>query len=233
MSQRNPMNERYQSDEKLGKTRKSASAAKPVTRAASTTSAPAPKTKKQKRAEARAREEKEMQKAREMGVDSNNMPTTQYHTLRRQYWICLIGAIIATAVSFLFSTMESPWSDYSMGCLILAYILIIGALYIDMAKLRKIRKGYNAQVMHGKSKADRKLQKERAAKAREQKKEAEEAYAAAKEAGATQESKSFGDRVKGWFSTDKAKKAKEDLQDKAEQVKESEAQNKKNADAAE
>lgn len=58
MTQRNPLNSRYQSDEKLGKTRKSAAAAKPSTKAAATVCAAPPKTKKEKRAEEAARARK-------------------------------------------------------------------------------------------------------------------------------------------------------------------------------
>lgn len=225
MTQRNPMNERYQTDERTGKTRKSASAAKPVAKAAATTSDPAPKTKKQKKAEARERERKEMEKARELGIDSGNMPTVQYHNLRRQYWVSLIGAIVCTVLSFVTSGMEPPFSDYSIGLLIGAYALIILALYIDMGKIRKLRKSQQ-QVMQGKSKAARREQKARAAEAREQQKEAAAAYAAAKEneANKAAEKKTVGQRVKGWFGLDKAKKAKADLQEKAEAVKNAEAQ---------
>lgn len=224
MTQRNPMNERYQSEERTGKTRKSASAAKPVTKAAATTSDPAPKTKKQKKAEARERERKEMEKAHELGIDSGNMPTVQYHNLRRQYWVSLIGAIVCTVLSFITSGMDEPFSNYSIGLLIMAYVLIILALYIDMGKIRKLRKSQQ-QVMQGKSKAARREQKARAAEAREQQKEAAAAYAAAKEQEANKaaEKKTVGQRVKGWFGLDKAKKAKTDLQEKAEAVKTAEA----------
>ncbi len=224
MTQRNPMNERYQTDERTGKTRKSASAAKPVSKAAATTSDPAPKTKKQKKAEARERERKEMEKAHEMGIDSNNMPTVQYRNLRRQYWFALIAAIVCTVLSFVTSGMADPFSNYSIGLLVMAYIFIIAALYIDMGKIRKLRKNQQ-QVMQGKSKAARREQKARAAQAREQQKEAAAAYAAAKEqeAGKAAEKKTVGQRVKGWFGLDKAKKAKSDLQEKAEAVKNAEA----------
>lgn len=205
MTQRNPMNERYQSEERAGKTRKSASMAKPVSKAASTTNEPAPKTKKQKREEARQREEKEMQKARALGVDSGNMPTIQYRSLRRQYWAALIGAVVCTGLSFLLSGAPAPWGDWSMYLLLFAYVLIILALYIDMSKIRKLRKGYTNEVVHGKSKAARKEQKARAAELREQRKEAEVAYAAAKENGTLEEKKTVGQRIKGVFGGKKDK----------------------------
>lgn len=218
MTQRNPMNERYQSEERTGKTRKSASAAKPTSKAGATTRDPLPKTKKEKKAEARERERKEMEKARELGVSSENMPTVQYRNLRRQYWACLIGAIVCTALSFMFTNMSEPWSNYSMWCLILAYVLIIMALYIDLSKIRKLRKGYTQEVARGKSKAARREQKARAAEKRAQQKEAAAAYAAAKENQAAQANKSLGERLKDRFSS-KPKQAKDDLQQKAEAVK--------------
>ena len=189
MTQRNPMNERYQSEERAGKTRKSASMAKPVSKAASTTNEPAPKTKKQKREEARQREEKEMQKARALGVDSSNMPTIQYRSLRRQYWAALIGAVVCTGLSFLLSGAPAPWGDWSMYLLLFAYVLIILALYIDMSKIRKLRKGYTNEVVHGKSKA---------------------AHAAAKENGTLEEKKTVGQRIKCVFGGKKDKQEQTD-----------------------
>ena len=49
MSQRNPQNERYNDENRKGKTRKSAASAKPSSGRAATVREPAPKTKKQKK----------------------------------------------------------------------------------------------------------------------------------------------------------------------------------------
>ena len=54
MSQRNPMNDRYQTDEHRGQTRKSAAAMKPKSKAAASVRVqPKEKTKQQKKAEPR------------------------------------------------------------------------------------------------------------------------------------------------------------------------------------
>ena len=55
MSQRNPMNDRYQTDEHRGQTRKSAATMKPKTKAASSVRIqPTVKTKQQKKADKKA-----------------------------------------------------------------------------------------------------------------------------------------------------------------------------------
>ena len=66
MSQRNYMNERYNEENRSGKTRKSSASAKPKAQRAATVRDPAPKTKKQKKEEARARERAAMEKANYM-----------------------------------------------------------------------------------------------------------------------------------------------------------------------
>ena len=64
MSQRNPMNDRYQTDEHRGQTRKSAASAKPKTKAASSVRMqPTVKTKQQKKAE------KRVQRAKQAEID--------------------------------------------------------------------------------------------------------------------------------------------------------------------
>ncbi len=202
MTQRNPMNERYQTDDHQGKTRKSASQAKPVSKAASTTRDPAPKTKKQKREEERERVRKEEEKARQIGMNSAALPAVQYRMYRRWYWVALVGAGVSAVLSFVLAGMGETMAEISTTLLILAYLLIFIALYIDISKVRKLRKGTAENVPRGKSKEARRQQKEHAAKQREIQKEAEARYAAAKEAGETAEP-SVLDRIKGRFGMKK------------------------------
>ena len=182
MSQRNPMNERYNDENRKGKTRKSAASAKPSSTRAATVHTPPPKTKKQKKAEARERERKQEQQMRAATPDSmrvENLP--EYKKLRRIWWGCLIGAIVLIVISFL-STRSEALSVLYIPCLVLGYALVIAAFYIDFGKIRKLRKAQQQQMAQGKSKEARAAQKAARAEARAQQKEAEEKFAEAKAA---------------------------------------------------
>ena len=178
MTQRNPMNDRYNTDEKrLGKTRKSSASAKPKAARAATVRDPAPKSKKQKKEEAKERERKAAQKAG--AIEGRFEETEGYKRLRRYWWIALVGAILCTAASFFFQTNE-VLKVASMPIMILAYVLIIVAFYIDLGKIRKERKIYTASVVSNRSKEARKEQKRMRAEQREQEREAAEKLEAAK-----------------------------------------------------
>ena len=177
MSQRNFMNERYNEENRSGKTRKSASSAKPKTARASTVRDPAPKTKKQKKEEARERERQAAEKAEFM--QARYEETEGYKKLRRLWWVLLVGAILCTALSFVFQRDEGL-KQLSMGVMIAAYVLIIAAFYIDLGKIRKERKLYNAALANNKAKEARREQKRLRAEKREQEKEAAEKFEAAK-----------------------------------------------------
>lgn len=187
MTQRNPLNERYTSDKQLGKTRKSAASAKPVTERASMVHDPAPKTKKEKKAE---QKERERRRAERRGVVSGpngpnvyEVPTDEYKMWRRRWWIALIIGIAFAVPGFFFRQLGWPeWSIFvSLG---LSWTALIIALWIDLGKMRKIRKRYNSGVIDGNTKAARAQQKARAAELREQRKEAEAAAKLAAEEAA-------------------------------------------------
>lgn len=179
MTQRNPMNERYNDENRTGKTRKSSASAKPKAERSATVREPAPKTKKQKQAERKERERKEAQKAE--ALNGRYEETDGYKRLRRIWWVCLIGAIIMTAVSWIVTQNESL-SGISAPVLVIAYALIIVAFYIDLGKIRKERKIYNASLVKSNSKEARREQKRLRAEQREQEKEASEKYEEAKAA---------------------------------------------------
>lgn len=147
MSQRNPMNERYQHDEEqhAGKTRKSAASAKPKSKAASSvTIKKAAKTPEQKKAaRKRARQE---EKAEQRRIDRlyYKPDTERYKKLRTGWWACLVGAIACTAVSWFSRDMGMTVSTVFM---ILAYALIIAAFYLDFSKIRKERQAYQARML--------------------------------------------------------------------------------------
>lgn len=178
MAQRNPLNDRYTTDEKRsGKTRKSSASAKPKAQRAATLRDPAPKTKKQKKEEARERERKESQKLN--AVESAFESTERYKKLRRTWWVLLGAAIACTALSFVFQANEAMKS-FSMVVMILAYVFIIAAFYIDLGKIRKERKKYAATVAASKTKEARRDQKRAKAEMRAQQKEAAEKFEASK-----------------------------------------------------
>ncbi|MBQ3386743.1 MAG: hypothetical protein IJG53_05405 [Eggerthellaceae bacterium] len=189
MSTRNPMNERYSSDEaRTGTSRKSAASAKPKTKAASTvTIVSGAKTPQQKKAAAKQRQREEREKSRREESKFYNPPTARYKSLRRWWWVCLIGAIVATILSWLFqSKAESLTAAPSIVCMVLAYALIIGALIIDLGPTRKERKRYAAAVADKDSPEHAEFkERERAAREAEKanKAEAKAAYDASKEAG--------------------------------------------------
>ena len=177
MTQRNPMNERYNDDNRTGKTRKSSASAKPKAERAATVREPAPKTKQQKKAERKERERKEAEKAN--ALNGRFEQTEGYKRMRRYWWICLVGAVIMTAASFFF-TRDSNLSTVSTVCLVLAYVLIIVAFWIDLGKIRKERKIYNASIANSNSKEARREQKRLRAEQRAQEKEAAEKFDKAK-----------------------------------------------------
>lgn len=177
MSQRNPLNERYNDENRTGKTRKSSASAKPKAARAATVRDPAPKTKKQKKEEARERERKAAQKANVL--EARFEETEGYKRLRRYWWIALGSAIACTAASFIMQN-NAALQPFSMAAMILAYVLIIVAFWIDLGKIRKERKIYNAALVTNKSKEARREQKRIRAEHREQEKEAAEKYEAAK-----------------------------------------------------
>ena len=101
MSQRNPMNERYTSEERTGTTRKSAASAKPKAKAAaSVTVKSAKKTPEQRKAEEKAARKAAAAKQREVERKYYKPDTPRYKRLRLIWWILLIAAIGCTTWSF-------------------------------------------------------------------------------------------------------------------------------------
>ena len=188
MSQRNPLNDRYNEEKRSGKTRKSSASAKPKTARAATVRAPAPKTKKQKKEEERERQEKAAKKA--SAIESRFEETDTYKRLRRYWWVALVGAILCTALSFFLQTNEA-FTGAAMPLMVAAYALIIAAFYIDLGKIRKERKIYNATLSTNKSKEARREQKRLRAEQREQEREAAEKYEAAKAEETTKKEQGF------------------------------------------
>ena len=172
MSQRNPMNDRYQTDEHRGQTRKSAAAMKPKSKAAASVRVqPKEKTKQQKKAEKKVAR----QKQGELDRKYYNPPTPQYKRLRKIWWGLLIGAIVMTAMSWFGRAFLPEVGTYVV--LGLAYVCIIGALYVDFSKIRKVRRAYQEEMEGRKSKEQRALEKQQKAAQKAQQIEGAEASA--------------------------------------------------------
>ena len=158
MSQRNPMNDRYQTDEHRGQTRKSAATMKPKTKAASSVRIqPTVKTKQQKKADKKAARAKQT----EIDRQYYNPPTPEYKRLRKIWWGLLIGAIVMTAMSWFGRAFLPEVGTYVV--LGLAYVCIIGALYVDFSKIRKVRRAYQEEMMSKKTKEMRAAEKQQKA----------------------------------------------------------------------
>ena len=102
----------------------------------------------------------------------------EYKRLRLLWWIFLVSAILLIAVSFV-GTQYEQLSFMNVPCIIAGYVLVIAAFYIDLGKIRKLRKNYEQTLVLGKSKEARKAQKKARAEVRAQQKEAEEKFEAA------------------------------------------------------
>lgn len=237
MSQRNPMNDRYQAD-KLGKTRKSSASAKPKSTRAATLRDPAPKSKKQKKQEARERERVRESKAQ--AVSGRFEDTPGYKRLRRFWWGFIIGAVLTTAVSVLINSQmssffaanptgrlfgifgESAASTVATVCMVAAYGMIVIAFYLDLFKIRKERKLFNDARMNDNSKASTKERKRAAARQREIEREAAEKYEQSKAEEAKKAEMKAARGPLAWLQRGKkeATEAKQELQEKAEVEKE-------------
>ena len=197
MSQRNPLNERYQNtDERTGKTRKSAASAKPTTKAAASvrmeTKREEPKglfararskANKSANASGKGKAAQERRREQEMRAKYYNVDTPEYKKWRKIWWGMLIGAIACTAISFFISSQESL-VQFTYVFIILSYVLLISAIVLDFTHIRKLRNEYvEAKIAEEKSKKNSAKRKEAAAEARKAAQEAE----ANEEAGAAEE----------------------------------------------
>lgn len=156
------MNERYQTDKHQGKTRKSAASAKPKSKAAASVTYSAPKKDpKEKKAEIKAQRKAETERQREIDRKYSTPDTERYKKLRRIFWAAMVGAILCVALSWLLRPVEPQW--FAMVCLIVAYVLIIFAFYIDFSKIRKERRAYQTRMLA--KEVEEKKQQEKAERA--------------------------------------------------------------------
>ena len=137
MTQRSPLNERYTTDKPKGTTRKSASSAKPKREAAATVTVV---TKTKTKAEKKAERKKEEQKMRARDARYYNPGTPEYKRMRRLWVVFIVVALSCSILSFVL--MNKVSTAVTTILLILAYAGIGIALYIDLVKIRRIRRDY-------------------------------------------------------------------------------------------
>lgn len=190
MSQRNPLNDRYNTEEHKGKTRRSAASAKPAKEAASSVYvAPKQKTKEERKAIQRAEKKAKRQREAELERKYANPPTEEYRRLRRIWWVMLGAAIVCLALSFFLRGVLGEVGF--MVVLVLSYVFIIAALWLEFSKMKKVREAYRFE-METKNTKERRAEERRAkAEAKAAREEAERKFEAAKSAKAEKQSRSL------------------------------------------
>lgn len=130
MSQRSYSNERYRKDAKIGSTRKSAAAAKPIRKQGDT----APATSKPK------------PKKNEVEKDWAGMPTSPAIKMwRRVWWVLLLGGLVLVAANWYIPSLKN---DLQASRIVLLAILALSgaAIYIDLVVIRRLRNEIAASV---------------------------------------------------------------------------------------
>ncbi len=145
MSQRNPMNDRYTTEDRKGVARKSAASAKPKTKAAASVTIKETKTPQEKKAAAKAARKKEQDEQRHLDRMYYKPDTVRYRHLRQLWWLCLGCAVVVVAIMFLARAYLATQAFTVL--LILAYVFIIAAFYIDFSKIRKERREYQERMV--------------------------------------------------------------------------------------
>lgn len=193
MTQRNPLNERYQNtDERKGATRKSAASAKPATKAAASVrqegkyeepkgilaratqqanKSQAVKNSKKKSAD---KATVERRKERALRAQYYNPDTPEYKKWKKVWWAMLGGAILTTIISF-WATSTEEYSFITYPAISISYILLFVAILFDFMYLRKLRTEYQDKMIAiEKSKKNSTRRKEEAAARRAAEKDAAE-----------------------------------------------------------
>lgn len=124
------MNERYQKNTApTGKTRRSAASARPKRPIGEGGSKPAAKAKKAKASVSRP------------SYADLQPQTDEYKRLRRVWWGLLLASLVLTSASFFVNKTNARIGTYMI---LVGYGLLGGALFIDLTKLRRMRKEWAA-----------------------------------------------------------------------------------------
>lgn len=135
MTRRSVMNDRYRVV-RSGKTRKSASAAKPKRTAGEAASAPAKKTSKPKSALGRAMGKGQ---SRATQAPARIEQTPRMKMLRRIWWV-LMGAALALAAIMWVMSANKLGNEATYRIVLAAYVTAIaGALFLEFGPLRRAR----------------------------------------------------------------------------------------------
>lgn len=166
MSQRSYNNPRNQARQKHGEglkgvSRKSASSAKPARPAGSSVYTSSAKGTSKTRARVDRsldkggpeKDQRARQKRREQALGAQLTSMPQYKFWRRIWWVLIVVAVIAVALSFFIGQMrtggtisESTADMLAPVLLVIGYGGIIAALIIDLGKIRRMRKDLEAQA---------------------------------------------------------------------------------------
>ena len=154
MTQRNPMNERNQNENRKGHSRKSAASAKPKASAASTVKIDTgAKTPREKKMERKQKEREAQEKDRELQAKYLNPDTPEYYKWKRLWWIGLGGAVLFVLASWLLRSVQPEW--ISLAILGLAYVAIIFAFWVDVSKIKKITRAWREEQLEKERKANK------------------------------------------------------------------------------
>ena len=154
MTQRNPMNERNQNEERKGHTRKSAASAKPKSSAASTVKIDTgAKTPREKKMERRQKEREAQEKDRQLQAKYLTPDTPEYFKWKRLWWIGLGVAVLFVLSSWLLRSVQPEW--ISLVILLLAYVAIIFAFWVDVSKIKRITREWRKEQLEKERKANK------------------------------------------------------------------------------
>lgn len=127
MARRSASNQRYQKDA-LGSSRRSAASAKP------------------KRGVGQSAEEAERRRLGRKGRKARakiqwNPDTPEFKLWRKVWLVLLVSAMVSSGGAFLLREM-APWGTIA---LVVAYSCLFGAFFVDLTKIRKMRKQWQAE----------------------------------------------------------------------------------------
>jgi hypothetical protein len=178
MTQRNPMNERNLNESRKGVSRKSAASAKPSKDAASTVNVePVKKTPKEKKMEKRQKEAEARREQQKIAAKYSTPDTPEFYKWKRIWWIGLGAAILFVLSSWLLREVDPQW--ISLVVLGFAYAAIIFAFWVDAAKIKKITRKWQEEMVEkekreNKGKSKKQIAEEERAAAEQRRKEDEE-----------------------------------------------------------
>ena len=200
MSQRNPMNERYTTDKKVGGvSRKSASSAKPKAKVSSgvTTVKKTAKTPTRQERKSKRRQTREQQYADERKY--GDPKTKKFKIVRRLWVVFLILSVFCVVMSYVVTQVDVFPEGCSVWFLGGAYVCILVTLYLDLGQIRRMRREHIAQIKQLHTKESRAEQKAQAKLKREQRKQAEEQAKIREVEEPVENNKSLLGKAKGLF----------------------------------